>query len=71
MCIRDSTNAAQRLMALGQSEAQAIIHRLTPLAVQTWTTAKSQDITMISTSTIVSDIAAMKHETQEPRIFRT
>lgn len=64
-------SGAQRLMPLGQSDAQALLARLHPvcdaLAVQT-RGARFEDI---SSTSVLSDIAAMKHETLEPRLFQS
>ncbi len=63
--------AAQRLMALGQTEGQGILTSLTPLCADV--AAQTQDSTLddLHSSAFLSDIAAMHHETQQPRIFRS
>lgn len=60
---------AQRLMPLGQTQAQEIVHSLTPLCA-TVAAAVTQDATPWSV-TWASDIAAMRHETLEPRLFQS
>ena len=60
--------AALRLMPLGQTEGQRILRDLTGLIRQTARTAEPDDL---ASTAFLSDISAMRHETQEPRIFRT
>ena len=61
-------SAAQRLMPLGQTEAQAVLARLSPLCTQI--AADARDGALWSNA-FLSDIAAMKHETLEPRLFQS
>lgn len=61
-------SAAQRLMPLGQTEAQAVLARLGPLCAQTAEAARDGDVW---SNAFLSDIAAMKHETLEPRLFQS
>lgn len=64
-------SAAQRLMPLGQTEAQAVLARLTPrcaaLAAETDNAGEDD----LYSNCILSDIAAMRHETQQPRLFQS
>lgn len=62
-------SAAQRLMPLGQTEAQAVLHRLTPLCTDI-AADLAQDPTAWSISW-ASDIAAMRHETLDSRLFQS
>lgn len=62
--------AAQRLMPLGQTEGQAILMVLTPTCQEVAQDA-SASLADLSSSTFLSDIASMQHETQSTRIFRT
>lgn len=64
-------SAAQRLMPLGQTDAQAVLARLNAdcLAIATETAGKGLED--ISSSAFLSDIAAMRHETLQPRIFQS
>ena len=60
-----------RLGPIGQSDAQASIARLMPAIAEIAafaTTAKEDDL---GTCTWRSDIAAMRHETQYSRLFRS
>ncbi len=65
------TSAAQRLMPLGQTPAQQVLSQLNPLCIHV--AQKSQNIAPqdITSSAFLSDIAAMQHETQEPRLFQS
>ena len=63
--------AAMRLVPLGQTDGQRIIHDLTPLVAILAREARNATLDDISTSSFLGDIAAMKHETQYSRIFRT
>ena len=63
--------AAQRLLPLGQTEAQAILHRLSELCGEIAETCVLGDLGCLGATAFLADIAAMKHETQYSRIFRT
>jgi urease accessory protein len=63
--------AAQRLMPLGQTAAQQVIRGLSPLCLQTAEAAESQTLDDLGGAGLVIDIAAMRHEMLEPRIFRS
>jgi urease accessory protein len=63
--------AAQRLFAFGQTEAQALIHDLSPVCQALSEDTASGDLDLLSGTAFLSDIAAMRHETQYSRIFRT
>ncbi len=64
-------SAAMRLVPLGQSDGQALIRDLTPLCISIATSAVQRDLNDLSSTTFLADIAAMQHETQYSRIFRT
>lgn len=64
-------SAAVRLVPLGQTEGQALIRTLTPLCCETAAQAVRADPDDLRASAYLCDIAAMKHETQYSRIFRT
>ena len=61
-------SAAQRLMPLGQTGAQRVLHRLMALCVMVAEEAAEQEP---CSQSFLSDIAAMRHETQKPRIFQS
>lgn len=63
--------AAQRLMRLGQSDAQQVIQSLAPLCSEIAQQTQSGDLATLSGTAFLSDIAAMKHETQYSRMFQT
>jgi len=63
--------ACQRLMALGQTDAQRIIANLASLCAEI--ADQSRDLTLddLCSQSFSADIATMRHETLSPRIFRT
>ena len=62
---------AQRLIGLGQTEAQTITRALAPLCIQIANDTQHGDLAMLSSTAFRADIASMHHETQYSRIFRT
>jgi urease accessory protein len=69
--ISNLISAAQRLMRLGQTDAQALVHALSPLCAEIARENADGDLTRISGTAFLADIAAMRHETQYSRIFQT
>ncbi len=63
--------AAQRLLPLGQTDAQRLLHAMQPHCEDLAEAAASGDLSQLSATAFLSDIAAMKHETQYSRIFTT
>ncbi|MCF6444168.1 urease accessory protein UreF [Nereida sp. MMG025] len=63
--------AAQRLMALGQTQGQAIVKDLTPACQKMAQDTHAATLDNMASCAFLSDIAAMRHETQTPRIFQT
>ena len=63
--------AAMRLVPLGQTHGQQMIHALMPLAADIASEAVEADLDDLGSTALLSDIASMKHETQYSRIFRT
>jgi len=63
--------AGMRLIPLGQTEGQRLIHSLTPLLSEIADKAQAGSLDDLSGTAFLTDIAAMKHETQYSRIFRT
>lgn len=61
----------QRLLPLGQTEGQAILRRLGELCAAIAEDTADGDLTALTSTAYLSDIAAMRHETQYSRIFRT
>ena len=64
-------SAAMRLVPLGQTDGQGVIHTFTPICSEIAAASVASDLSTLSSSAILADIAAMKHETQYSRIFRT
>ena len=65
------THAAQRLMPLGQTKGQQVLAALASLCQALGEVATSLGVDDIGASAIAIDIASMRHEVQEPRIFRS
>ena len=63
--------ACQRLMALGQTEAQRIVAALAPLCSEIAQDSADKTLDDLTSQSFAADIAAMRHETLSPRIFRT
>lgn len=63
--------AGQRLLPLGQTEAQCILRALTPTCAAVAEAASAGDLGALSASAFLVDIVSMHHETQHSRIFRT
>lgn len=64
-------NVAQRLLPIGQTKGQHILSRLARVIEETAEQAAETPLQHITASSFASDIAAMRHETLSPRIFRT
>lgn len=64
-------SAAVRFVPLGQTEGQAVIAALHPLIEQIAASAETAELQDITTATLRADLAAMRHETMDVRIFKT
>ena len=64
-------SAAVRLVPLGQTEGQRLLAALAPLIHDTAAEAIETDIDDLTTACFAADIAAMRHETQYSKVFRT
>ncbi|APE43694.1 urease accessory protein UreF [Sulfitobacter alexandrii] len=64
-------SAAVRLVPLGQTEGQACLAALGPLVAQVVEKSRDMDLDDLASSAFLSDVAAMRHETLEHRIFRS
>jgi urease accessory protein len=64
-------SASVRLVPLGQTDGQRVLAVLLPLCRRTAEEAISATPDDIGGCAFRADIAAMRHETQEPRLFRT
>lgn len=62
---------AQRLGPIGQTEGQRILANLAPRIEATASAAADGDLARLASSGFLSDVAAMRHETQYSRVFRT
>jgi urease accessory protein len=63
--------AAVRFVPLGQTEGQAVLAALHPVILQVAAEAVQADIGQIGSGAFRSDLAAIRHETMDVRIFRT
>lgn len=64
-------SAAQRLMPLGQTGAQRILSGLGGACAATAAQAMQATPDDVWSNAFLSDIAAMRHETQQPRLFQS
>lgn len=64
-------SVAQRAMPLGQTEGQRVLAALSPVITATASTAATATLDDLGSASFAADIAAMRHETLQPRIFRT
>lgn len=64
-------SAAVRLVPLGQSEAVAALKRLEPAIADAARRAGASGLADLGSSALLSDIAAMRHETLTTRLFRS
>ena len=63
--------AGMRLIPLGQTDGHRLIRDLAPLCQTLAEQTAHGDLNNLSNTAFLTDIAAMKHETQYSRIFRT
>jgi urease accessory protein len=63
--------AGQRLMPLGQTAAQRVLAGLAPVCVAVAERAAEAGLDGIGGAAFAIDIAAMRHEQMEPRMFRS
>ncbi len=64
-------SVAVRLIPLGQTEGLAVMRNMLPIIAATADRAAGASLDDLGAITLMSDIAAMKHETQHSRIFRS
>lgn len=62
---------AVRAVPLGQSQGQAILTALRPLLLAQSTRTASMTLDNLASSAFGADLAAMAHETLQPRLYRT
>lgn len=65
------TQAAQRLMPLGQTAAARIVAALGPLAANVAAETTGLTTDDLGSAAFAIDIASMRHEVMEPRLFRS
>jgi len=63
--------AAQRLIGLGQTQAQQVVASLQPICSEVAADSTARTIDDIHASAFLSDIMAMRHETLQPRLFQS
>lgn len=63
--------AAMRLVPLGQTDGQVVQSALRSLCMSIASDVQGATLTDLHSSTFMSDIMAMTHETQHSRVFRT
>jgi urease accessory protein len=64
-------SAGLRLIPLGHSDGQRVMQMLEHSVEETAVAGETKDISALASLTIMADIAAMKHETQYTRLFRS
>ena len=64
-------SVAVRLVPLGQTEGQRVLAALAPLCQTLAAASNGAGLDDLSSSAFMSDIAAMRHETLNHRIFRS
>lgn len=62
---------AIRLIPLGQTKGLEVMRELMPIIAETARRAMASSLNDLGSSTLLSDIASMKHETQYSRVFRS
>jgi urease accessory protein len=64
-------SAAVRLVPLGQTEGQKLLAELAALIAETADSALDETCEELTSTCFAADIAAMRHETQYSKVFRT
>lgn len=64
-------SVAVRAVPLGQTEGQAVLASLTPLCLAIVQETETATLDDLQSTAFLSDIAAMRHEALQPRIFRS
>lgn len=64
-------SVGQRLIPIGQTAAQRMVADLAPLCQRLAIQTAQGDLDQLSSTAFLADIASMRHETLQPRIFRT
>lgn len=69
--VTNLVSAAMRLMPIGQTAGQRVIHQLQNDCLKAVFETRSATPDDVFSNAFLSDIAAMKHETQQPRLFQS
>lgn len=69
--VSNLVQCAQRLLPLGQTAGQRILHQLSPTIAAVGQEALSASLDDIGSATFAVDVASMQHKTQYARIFRS
>jgi urease accessory protein len=73
--VANLVSAAQRLVPLGQTDGQLVLHELRPVIMEAITDLEQlpegDPFDQIGGATLVAEIGCMAHETQYTRLFRT
>ncbi len=64
-------SVAVRLVPLGQTAGLHVLKNLIPIISETGNRAATATLDDLGSCTLLADIASMKHEHLQPRIFRT
>ena len=69
--VANLVSAAVRLVPLGQTTGQQVQARLAPTCAQIAAETRGLGPDDIYSNSFLADVAAMRHETQEPRLFQS
>ena len=64
-------SAGVRLIPLGQTDGQRVLAALEDAVARTAAAAQVADLATLGGCAFLSDVAAMRHETQYTRLFRS
>lgn len=64
-------SVGQRLIPIGQTDAQRLVHNLSELCKDIAAATTHGDLEALTSTAFLGDIAAMRHETEQRRVFRT
>lgn len=69
--VSNQVQSALRLMKLGQQNGLMVMKQMEPKIIETVNSISDATLNDLGTSTIMADIASMRHETMPSRIFRS
>ncbi|MEO1138572.1 MAG: urease accessory protein UreF [Pseudomonadota bacterium] len=64
-------SASLRLMPIGQVAGQRVVADLNPVCIATMANTRNATVDDVHSCAFLSDIASMRHETLEPRLFQS